>query len=195
MKIDEKLKHFTTVVLEATQKECEESYENYKKKMDDYYEEHRKDAIKHNKELEKIETDKLKRMAAKEYSLEQMRIRQKINKRREELTSKLIEEVRGLLLEFYKTEEYRELLLKQIKDAKKVARNEVINIYIDPNDEEYLEELSKKSGEELLVSQYSFGGGIRAEIPKKNILIDKTFESKLEEIFEAKDIWSSKKLV
>lgn len=195
MKIDEKLRHFTTVVLEATQKECDESYENYKKKMDDYYEEHKIEAIKHNKELEKIETDKIKRMAAKDYSIEQMRIRKDINKTREGLTNKLIEEVRNLLLDFCKTNEYKELLLEWIAEAKKVARGEVINIYIDQKDEEYLEELSKKSGEKLLLSAHSFGGGIRAEIPKKNILVDKSFESKMEEIFETRDIWSDKKLV
>lgn len=195
MKIDEKLKHFTSVILEATEEECAKSYENYKNKMDDYYNEHVADAKKQKKINEKIEEDRIKRKFSKEYSLEQLQMRKKVNTKREELKKKVIEEVRNLLEEFYKTKEYTDLLQKQIIQSRIVARGEVINIYLDPKDENLLLELEARTKENLLVSSHSFGGGIRAEIPKKNIFIDKSFESKIEDMLESKDLWSDKKLI
>ena len=45
----------------------------------------------------------------------------------------------------------------------------------------FLQELERECGCELLVSGYPFGGGMRAVIPSKNVLIDESFDSRLSE--------------
>ena len=42
-------------------------------------------------------------------------------------------------------------------------------------------ELERECEVNLCISKYSFKGGIRAELPDRNILIDNTFETRLEE--------------
>jgi hypothetical protein len=37
------------------------------------------------------------------------------------------------------------------------------------------------------VSEYSFGGGVRAVISKRGILIDQSFDTKLKEAFDGKE--------
>lgn len=185
MTTDEKLRHFTTVILESTQKQCEQALEEYKNKLNQYLEEHKTEAIKQKKLEEDIEADRIKRKASREYTTEQLHIRRKINHKQEELKHKLLDEIKAMLEEFFKTEDYKKLLIKQIEDAKKVARGEVIAIYIDIRDEALKTELEKAAGGELIMDGRAFFGGIKAEIPKKNILIDNSFESKLDNWMES----------
>ena len=185
MTTDEKLKHFTSVILENTQGECEVSLSEYKDKLDKYYEEHKEEALKKNKLEEDIEADRIRRKASKEYTMEQLHIRRKINHKQEELKGKLLIEINELLKNFFDTEEYKALLVKQIESAIKVARGENIDIYIDAKDECLKAELERKTGMELIVDGRTFLGGIKAAIPKKNILIDNSFESKLDDWVES----------
>ena len=184
MTTDEKLQHFTSVIMENTQAECEKSFEEYKRKMDQYFEEHKAESVK-NKELERgIEEDRIRRKASKDFTMNQLHIRRKINHKQVELKGKLLKEVKELLDDFYKTDDYKKLLIKKIEEAKKVARGEDIDIYIDAKDESLLSELEKATGEQLIMDGQSFGGGIIAKIPKKNILIDNSFEAKLDNWME-----------
>lgn len=184
MTTDEKLKHFTSVILESTQRECEQSLDEYKKKLQKYFEEHKEEALKNRAMEENIEADRIKRRASKEYTMEQLHIRRKINHKQVELKNKLLKEVKDLLEEFFVTDDYKELLVSQIEGAKKVARGEVLCIYIDAKDESLKSELEQRTGEELIIDGRTFLGGIKAEIPKKNILIDESFESKLDNWME-----------
>ncbi len=184
MTTDEKLKHFTTVILESTQSQCEQSFDEYKKSLDRYLEKHKEDALKQKKYLEDTEADSIRRKSSKEYTMQQLRIRRMINHKQEAIKVKLLVEVQGLLEKFFETEDYKKLLIKQIKDAVKVARNETIAIYLDVKDEKLKSELQKETGEELIIDGRTFFGGIVAEIPKKNILIDNSFESKLDNFME-----------
>lgn len=185
MTTDEKLKHFTSVILESTQGECQISLSEHKKKLDEYYENHKEEALKKNKLEEDIEADSIRRKASKEYTTEQLQIRRKINHKQEEIKGKLLIEINELLRAFFDTDEYRELLIKQIKEAVKVARGEALYVYMDAKDIKLKAELEKRTGIELISDGRTFLGGIKAEIPKKNILIDNSFESKLDNWVES----------
>lgn len=180
MTTEEKLHHFNSIILESTEAECNEAFEEYKKSMDKYFEAHKKERIEKLKLEESVEVDSIKRKASKDYTTEQLHIRRKINHKQEELKNKLLAEVEAHLEGFFATEEYKKLLLKQIDEAVRVARGEEIHIYLDARDEGLKEELEAASKRELIVDGRTFYGGIRAEIPKKNILIDNSFESKLD---------------
>ena len=79
-------------------------------------------------------------------------------------------------------------LAQQIKEARafadKFSTEEEITIYLDPADSGKQLQLQSITGVTLFISKYSFGGGTRAVLPNRNILIDNSFESKLEEARE-----------
>ena len=54
-------------------------------------------------------------------------------------------------------------------------------IYINPSDADKKEALEAAAGVSLTVSAIDFGGGIRAVIRARNILIDESFVTKLEQ--------------
>ena len=180
MTTEEKLHHFNSIIMESTEAECNEAFEEYRKSMDKYFEEHKAESIEKHKLAESVEAESIKRKASRDYTTEQLHIRRKINHKQEELKNKLLAEVETLLEEFFTTEDYKKLLIKQIQDAVKVARGEEIRIFLDIKDESLKAELEAVCKKELTVDGRSFYGGIKAEIPKKNILIDNSFESKLD---------------
>lgn len=177
---EEKLHHFNSIILESTQAECNDAFEEYKKSMDKYFEAHKKECIEKLKLEESVEADRIKRKASKEYTTEQLHIRRKINHKQEELKNKLLAEVEALLEDFFTKEEYKKLLVNQIEAAVNVARGEEINIFLDARDKALKAWLEAACKRELIVDGRTFYGGIKAEIPKKNILIDNSFESKLD---------------
>ena len=60
-------------------------------------------------------------------------------------------------------------------------------IYIDPEDIARKGAVSAGANTALTVSEYSFGGGVRAVIEKRGILIDQSFDTRLKEAFEGKE--------
>ncbi len=80
-----------------------------------------------------------------------------------------------------KTSEYFDLLAKQITEAKNFAGNEEVTIYINPTDISLKANLEANTKAVLTVSTIDFIGGTRAVIHDKNILIDNSFLTKLEE--------------
>ncbi len=92
-----------------------------------------------------------------------------------------MERVQELLTEYQQTEDYQNYLTAKIRMAKKVAGTEEVIIYINPSDADKKEELEKQTGAQLTVSTLDFGGGIRAVIRSRNILIDESFVTKLEQ--------------
>ena len=181
MNIEDKLKHFTTVTIENVQNKCDKSLEEYKTELDAVFERHKAEAIRLSALEEKTLRDAIERKASKEYTMEQLHIRRKINRKQTELKAKLFEDVEKELKAYRQSEAYKKYLICQIEKAVRFAKDEELRIYIDVNDEYMKDELEKQCGVKLLVSDSSFKGGIRAELPKRNILIDNTFETRLEE--------------
>ena len=128
MTIEEKLKHFTTVTIEGVHEECEKSLNEYKADLDRQFESHKAEAIDAAKLREKTLRDGIERKASKEYTMEQLHIKRKINRKQNELAGKLFEKVEQKLSEYREKPEYKELLVKQINAAKTFARDEEIDI-------------------------------------------------------------------
>lgn len=181
MTTEEKLKHFLDVTVENANAKSVETIEEYKKGLEKIFESHKEDALRKQKLQIKLSEESLTKEKNSEVSKQQMEIKKELGKKQEELKSLLFHEVENKLEEYMSTKEYRNYLINHIKEAKKFAQNEEIQIYIDPADEEGLEALEMATGTQISVSEYSFHGGIRAVIRSKNILIDQSFETKLNE--------------
>lgn len=187
MTTEEKLKHFLDVTVENANAKSVETIEEYKQGLKKVFESHREDALRKQELQIKLSEENLRKEKNSEVSKQQIEIKKELGKKQEELKSLLFHEVENKLEEYMSTKEYRKYLIDHIIEAKKFAQDEEIQIYIDPADEEALESLEKATGTQISVSEYSFHGGIRAVIRSKNILIDQSFETRLN---EAKDGFS-----
>ena len=69
------------------------------------------------------------------------------------------------------------------KSAKplRLPGNDKLTLYLDPSDEAHKASLEQKLSVTLTISAMPFLGGVRAVIPEKNILIDNSFETLLNE--------------
>lgn len=182
MSMEEKMEHFTSITIENALKHSADVLEEYRKNADRRFEAHKIDQQKAAENEEKIAKEGVKRNASKEFTMEQIHIRRKHNHKQEELKEKLFNEVKKMLEEFKTTEEYRKLLIKYVNEAKKLAGENEINMYIDSSDEKYKDFIKEETGIMVSISEMALGGGLKAEIPSRNMLIDNTFSSKIEEI-------------
>lgn len=193
MTTEEKLQHFLEFCMEDARSRSAKMLDEYTAALEEAFSEHQENAIRRAEQHVELEKKLIERETNKKLSLEQINIRRDFGKKQDELKEKLFQELLDRLTEYMKTQEYTELLNTQAQKALELADKEFITIYIDPMDKDKLKELSIPQSAEILVSEYSFMGGIRAVIPSRHILIDNSFQTKLSEAkrdfhFNVKDI-------
>lgn len=180
MTIDEKLQHFYEVSLEEAREDAAQAIQEHKKLLSEKLEEHRQ-LSRQNAEAEvKAETEHVRREVNKALSAEQITLKRDWSKKQEELKEALFGEVSTKIRDFMSTSEYETYLCRKIKEAQDFAENDEIHIFLSSTDRERLDALIQKTGISLQVSEEDFIGGIRAEIPHKNILIDNSFAANLD---------------
>ena len=180
MTIDEKLQHFYEVSLEEAREDAAQAIQKHKKLLSEKLEEHRQ-LSRQNAEAEvKAETEHVRREVNKALSAEQIPLKRDWSKKQEELKEALFGEVSTKIRDFMSTSEYETYLCRKIKEAQDFAENDEIHIFLSSTDRERLDALIQKTGISLQVSGEDFIGGIRAEIPHKNILIDNSFAANLD---------------
>ena len=180
MTIDEKLQHFYEVSLEEAREDAAQAIQEHKRLLSEKLEEHRQ-LSRQNAEAEvKAETEHVRREVNKALSAEQITLKRDWSKKQEELKEALFGEVSTKIRDFMSTPEYETYLCRKIKEAQDFAENDEIHIFLSRTDRERLDALIQKTGISLQVSEEDFIGGIRAEIPHKNILIDNSFAANLD---------------
>lgn len=184
MTIEHKLKHFEEICTRDAAEKYEKMISDYTAYQESVLKEHMEQANKQAELQLQTETEKIRREANKELSVNQIAIKRRYSQKKEELQEKIFTELRDRLARFMETPQYEAMLIKQIKKAKEFAGNEEIHIYIDPADQEKRHILSMQTDCDIRVSQYPFIGGTRAVIASKNVLIDNSFETKLKEAGE-----------
>lgn len=184
MTTEEKLQHFTSVTMENVQADCDAMVKEYKEKMDEYLKEHKENTIKNAKLQTSIAEDGIRRKASQEYTSMQMHLKRKINHKNVELKDKLFTEVRALLEDYIKTEEYKAYIIKKVTEMKEFAGKDELTIVLDKRDEVIVNDIPKANTINFEISEKSFIGGVIGKIPSRNILIDESFETKLTDIKE-----------
>lgn len=189
MEISEKLDIFFRSAIDAANEESEailgeqtriyeESLAEYEKMWQERFE--AEERLMH-KRIEK----EMNRVVSEAVLQQKKEYHDRIEQHREELFA-LVEEK---LHAFRGTNEYRKLLVKKINAAKELAEGQECMISLDVEDGPLLQELeqspAQQNGCSFTVGKESFGGGIRAMIPSKNLLMDETLNGKLEEQREA----------
>ena len=181
MTTEEKLKHFQEICMTDAREKSAKILDDYAKTLDKAYEEHTEDARKRAKMQEEAETEKLGRERNKKLSIGQLDLRREVSHRQEELKDKLFVELKDKLANFMETQEYQRLLDHQVKAVKEFAGDEELIVYMDPSDVDKVQRIALHHNASIKISEYSFNGGTRAVIPGKHILIDNSFETKLNE--------------
>lgn len=181
MTIDEKLDSFRELALADANQKSEEMIKEYEDSLQKMLNDHEEMISRKTASLLEMESQKLVQEKNHQMAVEHLNFRRRLNEKTDELKKELFSDVEKRLLEYMKTEEYVSCLEKQIKDALAFARGDKITIYINPTDEAKKEALEKATGAVLTVSTMDFVGGTRAVIPERNILIDRSFLTKLEE--------------
>lgn len=181
MTLDEKLEQFYNAAIESATSQNIQIIDEYQKSLQIIYDEHKIEAIRKAETTYRLEAEKLLREKNRQLSNEVILLKRKLSEKASELKTKLFEDVTNKLREFMKTPNYFDLLCNQIKEAKDFAGNETIIIYINPTDSDLLSTLEAATNTTLTLSTREFIGGTRAVIHNKNILIDNSFLTKLEE--------------
>ena len=182
MTTEEKLKHFEEAALEEARQKSAKAVEEHRQVLEKLKQDHIDEKDRQAALQIKTETDKLKRANNMAVSKEEIEIKRQISRKHDELKEKLFVEVRQKLDDFMTTSAYQKLLIREIKEVLEVAGEDEVTIYIDPADESMLTSLHAATNTALTLSQYSFGGSIRAVLPSRHILIDNSFSTKLGEI-------------
>ena len=185
MTTEEKLKHFLDTCMEDAHDRSSRMLDEYMSALEKTFEEHQEDARRRAKMQIRLESEKMERELNKQLAMEHISIKRDLGHKQEELKEKLFTEVKDMLANFMETPEYYQLLENQIQQAVTFAGDDHIVIYLDPADESKARDLSFAHNKtQILISEYSFSGGIWAVIPSRHILIDNSFQSKLAEAKE-----------
>lgn len=181
MTTEEKLNRFMESAISDAQKQSSELIQKTESALEEEFIQYQK-YIDSQMEAElKAESENTRQQLNKELARKQLEIKRTYSKKQEELKEKILVEVKNKLAMFMNTPDYQQLLVNQIREALHFAGNDEIIIYIDPEDSAMIASLQATTGAAISVSDYAFNGGMRAIIRSKNILIDNSFKSRLEE--------------
>lgn len=181
MTLEEKLENLSLAVLEDATLQSEALIREYQENIEHSLKTHEEELTKRNQEEYEYQYAKLEREKNKAISQAMLESRMLITKKNEELSKKLFDFVTIKLLEYKKTKEYENYLLKLIDTAINFSNGHEMTLYIDPSDASLKDFLEKKSKKTITISDENFLGGIRAIMTEKNILIDESFSTKITE--------------
>lgn len=186
MTTEEKLQHFYAFSMESACREAEQILSEYKSALNTQFETHKEAKLAEADQQLNDQINEAKREINKTLSAEQLNIRRLLSGKEREIKQQLFDEVRTKLM-VYKTastDQYLELLCRKIKEAQTFAGTDAMTIYIDPSDAALAAGIETRTGITPTISKEVFLGGMRAVIHSKNILIDHSFTTLLQEAKE-----------
>lgn len=182
MTIEEKLERFRESSMASSDEESRRMLKEHEDALIKIFEDHKEEALRRAQLEIKHEKERILREGNKELATQQLDIKRRLSEKDQALKEKLFVEVQDLLERFMETPAYKDYLLQKIERVRSFAKKEALIIYIDANDAYLMSELQSRSGVTLTLSQYTFGGGLRAHLPEKKILIDHSFSTRLAEL-------------
>ncbi len=178
---EEKLKLFLDVVMKDAKKQNMKVVNSYKEELERSYEEY-KESVMRKAELQvKTGKESLVKKKNSETAKKQVELRREYGIKQDTIVNRLFDEVMNKLLAYKDTDDYVIYMNKCIKKAENFAKGEMVTVYIDRTDDNLKKSLVCSDNMEIVVSDENIIGGVRAVIPSKNVLIDESFSSKLEE--------------
>ncbi len=181
---EDKLRNFYDLSIESASRQRDQMLADCRATLEADFEAHRSEKENIVSDRMKSETTALSRELKRDLSDRQNRIRQNLAKRQREVKEEIFANVADKLSAFRKTPEYHTWLFRKVRAALAFAGKEELTIYVDPADETYTDEIHAVCGVQPVISNVAFGGGIRAVIRSRNILIDNSFATLMAEAKE-----------
>lgn len=175
MTTEEKLQHFYDAAVKEAHDNADRLLKDYEKELGSLLEEHKKEKDQEIALTLKTETDQASREVNRILSSQLLEIKREGSKRHEQYKDKIFQEVLGLLEEFRATDAYEDYLKRKIQEALDFAEKDPVTFYLSQEDSGMQTRIAEATGVDIKVTERSFLGGIQAEIPDKNILIDSSF--------------------
>lgn len=184
MTIEEKLVIFEESAINAATEKRTEIVSEYERNLKADYE-NKKHLLNEKAALKlKTQSEELKRKSNQMLSTEILNAKRLTSEKAVALTNALFDDVKEKLLEFKKTPQYEKLLIDQILYAIDFSENMPMTVYLDESDKMLAGKLWRLTNQELSISNTSFLGGTKAVIHEKNILIDNSFLTRMNELKE-----------
>lgn len=184
MTVEEKLKHFIASSVEDARIQSESAIKEYTEMLQRDLQEFKAQLDTQTNERLQLEETRIRLDMNHDLSVRLLSVKKELSDKHDELKTALFNEVREMLNTFRKTPAYNDLLKQQIRHALSFAEDDIVTIYIDPDDAALKDSLSNEFHCNIIVSDYSFGGGTRTVIEAKNILIDHSFDTRFNELEE-----------
>lgn len=181
MVTEDKLKYFYDSTISALKKKNDEELAVLKEQLDEEMKSYKSEIDAHSLIEERLHRDSIRREGLKDLARQKMALRKIMSEKEEEIRSAIFDEAAEIIEAHRHSPEYADTLLNYISFAKKFAQGDEMKVYICPSDIALKETLEERSGIELRVSDVPFNGGIQAELPGKNIFINYSFSSRIEE--------------
>jgi vacuolar-type H+-ATPase subunit E/Vma4 len=127
------------------------------------------------------EKDNLRKESNKHLAQLQLQQQRDLHKKQQQLKEEVFVLAEERVSEFMQTNDYIELLKKQLQEALNLAKGEDITLYIDPVDSDKKNMLEKHLDHDITLSERPFIGGSRGVIQSRKLLIDNSFLKRFEE--------------
>ena len=174
MTLEEKLTYMQTVSMEQARAEGNAIIDAHREALEKIFSDHKSEMMRQAETRIKAETTNAKRTVSQALAKSQLEIKRSQGKVQQELKDKVFEEAMQLVNDYMKTKAYDDFLVKCIRKAERFAGDDPVVIYINPSDEKKRTELEKED----------FIGGVRAVIRSRNILMDHSFKTQIQDEYD-----------
>lgn len=181
MTLEEKLELFEDCAIAEASHQSSVMLAEYRQTLEKIYESKIAQAQQEAQNYIITETDRIRREHNRALSMEQNRIKRDLGEKHYQVKEKIFSDVKKRLDQYRSTPEYTRDLAAHINHIKQAVKGYKTDIFLVPDDAHLIPELSRSCNVEIHVSDTDFGGGVRAVVPEKNILIDYSYDSLLQE--------------
>ena len=181
MNLDEKIVHIQEAAMNEARSKANAIISQHREALEKLFDEHKRDAERQSEIRIKSGTLSARTRLNKAMADVQINIKREEGKCQNALKAQLFEEVEALMDAYMKTDAYADYLAECITKSASYAKHDEITIFINASDAHLKDMLEEKTGMALTISEMDFTGGVRAVVKARNILIDHSFKTALEE--------------
>lgn len=184
MELEEKMVHFESETKKKTDEALQQQLDQYEDTLKQDYDQFVLNTDQTMKERFQEESEALRKEANKQYSEVQIERQRDLYLQQTKLKEIMLNRFKQALEDYKKTEEYAQQLVRMGTTVQEFAKDEVYDLYIDPQDEALIPTLEEQLNHPVIVSDRRFYGGMRGVLRERDVLIDFSFSTYLEQLEE-----------
>ena len=186
-----KASNFLSVIDKYTKRQRAKTIEEFKKQEDLEIKKAEDEIIEDVNTMLDRELIEMKNKISIEVSRKELEERKSFYRRRKDIMKDMFKECRKRLIEFSKSEEYKQSLKQYTHEIIKTLDSQDIILYVKEDDLKYMEIIQKEFTDkfEIKTAKDIIIGGIRGYSQIKRLIADETLDAKLKE----QEDWASEK--